>query len=344
MEINENSLVVGAGASGLPAIKTALEYGFEVVCMEKSEDIGGLWRYKPHPKPDEGTVMRSTVINTSKEMTAYSDFHLQQKLPTTCIIETCWTTYRTKEFSTTGQWNVTYEDLSTGELGKEVFDGVMMCQGHHSIPHWPAPFAGNHCSRANCLTWVWGIGNSGGDIAVELSKLGVKQSVGQREPSDLVFLNRYAFGIKSLSPLWLQNTIVERKLNQRFDHGRFGIKPEHRFLQAHVTVNDELPNRIISGTVVVKANILKFNQKDVIFEDGSKAENNSLTIIGLIQPTGSIMPISEMQCRVFCAQLAGEVILPEPKFMLTDALASILKNKKRFVDRRRHTLQARLST
>lgn len=43
-------LVVGAGASGLPALKTAIEYGFNAVCMEKSDDIGGLWRYKPNPQ------------------------------------------------------------------------------------------------------------------------------------------------------------------------------------------------------------------------------------------------------------------------------------------------------
>ncbi|VDO63329.1 unnamed protein product [Onchocerca flexuosa] len=43
--------VIGAGASGLAATKTCLEYGFQVVCFEKSCDIGGLWRYKPDPCP-----------------------------------------------------------------------------------------------------------------------------------------------------------------------------------------------------------------------------------------------------------------------------------------------------
>uniref|UniRef100_A0A0K0D5K3 Flavin-containing monooxygenase n=1 Tax=Angiostrongylus cantonensis TaxID=6313 RepID=A0A0K0D5K3_ANGCA len=63
--------VIGAGASGLPAVKSALEEECEVVCFEMSDDIGGLWRYKPNICPGEGTVMRTTVINTSKEMTAY---------------------------------------------------------------------------------------------------------------------------------------------------------------------------------------------------------------------------------------------------------------------------------
>lgn len=37
--------VVGAGVSGLAAIKCCLEEGLEPTCFEQSEDIGGLWRY-----------------------------------------------------------------------------------------------------------------------------------------------------------------------------------------------------------------------------------------------------------------------------------------------------------
>ena len=39
--------VVGAGVSGLTAIKHLLEYGLEVVCYEAGEHVGGLWRYNP---------------------------------------------------------------------------------------------------------------------------------------------------------------------------------------------------------------------------------------------------------------------------------------------------------
>lgn len=42
--------VVGAGASGLPAIKACIEEGLDVVCFEKSADIGGLWNYRPGQK------------------------------------------------------------------------------------------------------------------------------------------------------------------------------------------------------------------------------------------------------------------------------------------------------
>lgn len=38
--------VIGAGVSGLGAIKSCLEEGLEPTCFEKSSDIGGLWRYE----------------------------------------------------------------------------------------------------------------------------------------------------------------------------------------------------------------------------------------------------------------------------------------------------------
>uniref|UniRef100_A0AC34G6X2 Flavin-containing monooxygenase n=1 Tax=Panagrolaimus sp. ES5 TaxID=591445 RepID=A0AC34G6X2_9BILA len=70
--------IIGAGASGLPSIRHALLYDLEPVCFELTNDIGGLWRYKENERSYKGlkvsSVMKSTVINTSKEMTAYSDF------------------------------------------------------------------------------------------------------------------------------------------------------------------------------------------------------------------------------------------------------------------------------
>lgn len=43
----------------------------------------------------------------------------------------------------------------------------------------------------------------------------------------------------------------ESKLNQNFDHGRYGLKPKHRATAQHATINDDLPNRIASGSIIV---------------------------------------------------------------------------------------------
>ena len=40
------------------------------------------------------------------------------------------------------------------------------------------------------------------------------------------------------------------------------------------------------------------------------ADHNTLAIVGLVQPFGSIMPLSEMQARVFLENLYGTPRLP----------------------------------
>lgn len=46
--------VIGAGASGLTAIKCCLDEGLEPVCFERSSYIGGLWHYTE--EVEEGQV------------------------------------------------------------------------------------------------------------------------------------------------------------------------------------------------------------------------------------------------------------------------------------------------
>lgn len=54
-----------------------------------------------------------------------------------------------------------------------------------------------------------------------------------------------------------------------------------RLFSQHPTVNDELPNRILSGTVQVKPNICRFNGSSVEFDDGSVVDDVDL-VVGLL--------------------------------------------------------------
>uniref|UniRef100_A0A914XVF3 Flavin-containing monooxygenase n=1 Tax=Panagrolaimus superbus TaxID=310955 RepID=A0A914XVF3_9BILA len=142
--------VIGAGASGLPAIKSCLENGLEVVCFERTTDFGGLWNYRPNQK-EGGTVMASTVVNTSKEMMAYSDFPPPDKWPNfmhhSFVLEYMKdyaekfdllkyikfnAEVKTIEKVDTLQWKIT---LGDGKF--EIFDKIMLATGHHSIPVYP---------------------------------------------------------------------------------------------------------------------------------------------------------------------------------------------------------------
>ncbi|KAH8031623.1 hypothetical protein HPB51_019637 [Rhipicephalus microplus] len=64
--------VVGAGPSGLACARQMLDYGFDVVLYERSAELGGLWVYHDDDVEGRASVMRTTVINTSKEMSAFS--------------------------------------------------------------------------------------------------------------------------------------------------------------------------------------------------------------------------------------------------------------------------------
>lgn len=61
---------------------------------------------------------------------------------------------------------------------------------------------------------------------------------------------------------------------------RYIVKIFFRLFSQHPTVNDELPNRILSGTVQVKPNIRKFHDSSVEFDDGSVVEDVDL-VVGL---------------------------------------------------------------
>lgn len=73
--------IIGAGCSGLAAIKSCLDEDLTPVCFESAADLGGLWLFTDDVTDRRGCVMSSTVINTSKEMMSFSDFPAPRQFP-----------------------------------------------------------------------------------------------------------------------------------------------------------------------------------------------------------------------------------------------------------------------
>ena len=109
-----------------------------------------------------------------------------------------------------------------------------------------------------------GIGNSGGDISVELSRHAKQVYLSTRRgawvfprmrsggyPGDLLKYRRFW----SIVPKWFKESMGRRAANQRFDHKKFGLQPNHGISQQHPMVNDDLPLRMMTGKLVVKPNI-----------------------------------------------------------------------------------------
>ncbi|XP_006861750.1 PREDICTED: dimethylaniline monooxygenase [N-oxide-forming] 5 [Chrysochloris asiatica] len=315
--------VIGGGASGLASIKCCLEEGLEPVCFERTDDIGGLWRFQESPEEGRASIYKSVVINTSKEMMCFSDYPIPDHYPNfmhnSQVLEyfrmyakefdlvkyirfktSVCSVKKRPDFPTSGQWDVVTE--SAGKKEVNVFDGIMVCTGHHTNAHLPLEnfpgiekFKGQYFHSRdykNPLAFtgkrviVIGIGNSGGDLAVEISHTAKQVFLSTRRgawilnrvgdhgyPADTVLSSRLYYLLKTMLSPSLINSYLEKKMNQRFDHEMFGLKPKHRALSQHPTINDELPNRIISGLVKVKGNVTKFTETAAIFEDGSREDN-----------------------------------------------------------------------
>ncbi|XP_017311638.2 flavin-containing monooxygenase 5 [Ictalurus punctatus] len=423
--------VIGGGSSGLTCIKCCLDEGLEPMCFESSDDIGGLWRFKENPESDRASIYHSVIINTSKEMMCFSDFPIPAHFPNymhNSYIMDYFHMYadhfqlrpyirlQTKvlnvsprpDFAQTGQWDIETEDRN-GKKEKHVFDAVLVCTGHHCHPHLPLKdfpgidtFKGKYFHSRDYKTsdeWrskrvvVIGIGNSGGDIAVELSRVTKQVFLSTRRgswvlnrvgtnglPVDMIWSRAFRM-IQSILPFGFLCNVAEKRLNERFNHSMYGLKPKHRLLSQHPMVNDDLPNRIISGTIKVKPNVREFRGSSVIFDDSTVEDNidlvvfatgytfsfpflqrnvisvtenktrlykyvfppglerPTLAIIGLIQPLGAIMPISEMQARWATRVFKGLRKLPSMNSMLKDIKMKEDRMAKRYVTSQRHTIQ-----
>ncbi|KAI8226950.1 hypothetical protein K4K55_008236 [Colletotrichum sp. SAR 10_96] len=67
--------IVGAGPSGLVAIKECLAAGFSVQCFERAHAIGGQWLHDPNPGPDaHSSIYNGVILNSCRDSTGFSDF------------------------------------------------------------------------------------------------------------------------------------------------------------------------------------------------------------------------------------------------------------------------------
>jgi thioredoxin reductase len=160
---------------------------------------------------------------------------------------------------------------------------------------------------------------------------------------------------------------------------RYGLpKPDHRFGESHPTVSGRILDRIAHGTIAPKPNIATLEGERVRFTDGSEvhadvvvyctgykitfpffdedfltAPDNHIELfrrvfhpdipglyfIGLLQPLGAIMPLSEAQSAWVGDHLRGEYALPSPTELRRDIASDQAAMRKRYVASKRHTIQ-----
>ncbi|XP_034036299.1 LOW QUALITY PROTEIN: dimethylaniline monooxygenase [N-oxide-forming] 5-like [Thalassophryne amazonica] len=204
------------------------------------------------------------------------------------------------DFSRTGQWEVVTENKD-GQEERHVFDAVICCSGHYTYPNMPLKdFPGIETFEGKYFhSWdykgseemlgkrvvVIGIGNSGSDIAVESSRVAeqvymstrrgawiIRQVSDDGVPVDMKYNTRFAHILFQLLPVNWLNWYGEKKLNAMYDHTMYAIKPKHRLFSQIPIINDDLPFRILSGSVILKPNVKEIRGSTVVFDDGSIVE------------------------------------------------------------------------
>lgn len=165
--------VIGAGPGGLAQLHAFAEAGKngaelpELVCFEKQSDWGGMWNYTWRTGVDEAgdpvhaSMYRHLWSNGPKECLEFADYtfdeHFGKPIPSYPPREVLYDYLLGRarkndirkyiQFGTAVRWvshnaekntfNVTVEDLKTGDHRTEKFDYVIVSTGHFSVPNMP---------------------------------------------------------------------------------------------------------------------------------------------------------------------------------------------------------------
>jgi hypothetical protein len=298
--------VIGAGPSGLAALRHLLAAGIPVECLEREPSIGGNWRF------GSGTsrVFASTRLISSKRLTEFADFPMPRHFPAypdhrQCLeyFEAYAKHFRLGRHITTGRSVERIEPLGPQGSGWLVhsggeprrYAGVVIASGHNHTPRWPeipGEFSGSFLHSAHYKSptepvplagrrvLVIGAGNSGCDIAVECSKHAAVTVHSTRRGYYVV--PRFVFGrpadlrgerlLKMHAPLWLRRLVALRGIARTVGlPWKRGLpRPDHRLFETHPIINAELLGRIDSGLIRPAGDVAAFDGPVVIFRDGRR--------------------------------------------------------------------------
>lgn len=305
-----NVAIIGAGAAGLANAKYFMEAGHDVTIFEIGTRIGGLWAYQN----DSGrsSAYKSLHINTSKKVTAFSDFPM---IEDTAIFPSHWEMcdylnayadrFQLRERVRFNSEVVNLEPITSGEGGRwrlrthdgdwESFDAVVIATGHLTEPNMPAVVSGftgqlmhSHDYKEpwqfrGSRVLVMGTGNSGLDIAADLCTVADRTFLSVRSPELVTpkFVGNIPLGWVE-APFrkpWLPSDLylIVRRVMTWLVHGNmerlgFGKPP----LRTHPISHATLINHVRYRRVLVRPGVVSVSGKTVTFSDGSEEELDAI--------------------------------------------------------------------
>ncbi len=303
----ERSLVLGAGSSGLTAAKNLRERGIDVDLVEREAHVGGNWniegstsrvyestrmisskpftQYPDFPMPDAAPdYLHHTHVRAYLERYA-AHFGLDQLVELSTSVDRVRPLARGFDVELTGPDGVPH----TRRYGR-----LVVANGHNWSPKWPSypgqdTFSGELLHAAGYRSGdqlagrrvvIVGAGNTGCDIAVEAAHRATATVHSTRRA--YWYAPKYAFGrpADQVSDLIFALRLPTRLTQTLFQatarlvvgrHERYGLpRPDHRFLETHPIVNQQLLYHVGHGAITPKPDVARFEGDEVVFADGSR--------------------------------------------------------------------------
>jgi hypothetical protein len=293
--------VLGAGSSGLAAMKALREQGVAVDGFERGSDLGGVWRYENDNGLSAAYASLRTNVSRSRMQypsfampKAYGDFpHHSEMAAYLCAYANAHglrdsirfrTTVERLERAADGTWSVTLADGS-----RRSYAAVVLATGlfwSPRLPDYPGSFDGtashSHQYRtpepyAGRRVLVVGAGQSASEIAVEVSTVAERTFMSVRSGVHVIprWIGRRPYDAADIAPLnWMPWRALNMVYGLRVSRA-FGPcppswpLPAHRPVEGIPIVSSELLPAVRRGKVIVKPAIDRLEGNGVRFVDGS---------------------------------------------------------------------------
>ena len=311
--------VVGAGPVGLAVVKECLALGHDVECFERKDGVGGVFRYTEEFR---GGVWRSVRFTSSPWVTAFSDFppdstssehwhhtdyvkYLERYVAHFGMDKSLRFRHSVEKVYQTenGSWCVRVRNENSGAVTEKCYDRVALCSGLNLHPKsWDLPgvntFNGKIMHAADYRkpemfagkkVVVVGMGESGADIAAELSRhtdttLSIHRGkfiVPRKNPLNGIANDYDTNRIRYATPLFVRDWFMAFKRRLCFRTGHINAESAVRaqLLEASgagamsqtATKNDDFIGPLLRNELKLRKKIVGFDGDEVIYADGMRA-------------------------------------------------------------------------
>ena len=293
--------IIGAGPSGLGCAKVFKDLGIEFQGFESSSDVGGLWNIS---NPRSGVYPNLHLISSRKK-TEFKTFKMEgvdEDYPHYAKIFKYLSDFATSfDLAKYFRFNSYVEKITKGEDDEWVvklqdgfeasFDGVIIATGTCGTPNYPefeGVFSGDisHSSEVKDFSvykgkrvLVVGGGNSGSDMACELSRIADHVGLSMRKGNYII--PKYLFGkpadqasVGFRLPNRLKQFLHSKMLTLIYGNPeRFGMpKPDCKIYERHPIINSQLMYQIGHGHIQSYKETVGFDGDRVIFSNGVRED------------------------------------------------------------------------